>query len=268
MPARRRSRRPAARGGSREGDPGTAAAGLDEDGSRPRTGGRSPAPGRRPAAPAATAPAAGRHARSRAMSASPGRRSGPRARRTRRSRRRCASTAGIIASSEPPVVRMSSTRRTRSPGAIVKPRRNSRRGGRRPRATSSAKIARVPSCRPVSKARITPPVVGPATRSTSGRPSASRCAAAQNAAQLARRGRILQHLELLQVGVRVAAALEREVAVTQGTAGPEQGLRPGGAARRPASSRVRRRVVTVAGILAVPPPQAVSASSSDSQPAR
>ncbi len=37
-----------------------------------------------------------------------------------------ASTAGTIARSEPPVVRMSSTRSTRSPGSIRKPRRNSR----------------------------------------------------------------------------------------------------------------------------------------------
>ena len=81
-----------------------------------------------------------------------------------------ASTAGIIASSEPPVVRMSSTRMTFSPGWISKPRRNSRRGPSS-LATSSAKIARVPSWRPVSKARITPPVVGPATRSTSAVPS-------------------------------------------------------------------------------------------------
>ena len=79
-----------------------------------------------------------------------------------------ASTAGSIARSEPPVVRMSSTRRTRSPGSIRKPRRNSRRVAPSAARTSSAKIARTPSWRPVSKARITPPVVGPATRSTRG----------------------------------------------------------------------------------------------------
>ena len=55
-----------------------------------------------------------------------------------------ASTAGIIARSEPPVVRMSSTRTTRSPGAIVKPRRNSRRVAPSASRTSSAKIARRP----------------------------------------------------------------------------------------------------------------------------
>ncbi len=91
-----------------------------------------------------------------------------------------ASTAGSMARSEPPVVRMSSTSRTRSPGAIVKPRRNSRRGVPSSARTSSAKIARTPSWRPVSKARTTPPVVGPATRSTIGVPSASRWRAAQN----------------------------------------------------------------------------------------
>ena len=75
---------------------------------------------------------------------------------------------------------MSSTSSTRSPAPIVNPRRNSRRGAPSSDATSSAKIARVPSWRPVSNARITPPVVGPATRSTVEAPSSSRCAAAQN----------------------------------------------------------------------------------------
>ena len=55
-----------------------------------------------------------------------GRRCGRRGRRTRRSRRPSSSTAGIIASSDPPVVRMSSTSSTRSPGSIRNPRRNSR----------------------------------------------------------------------------------------------------------------------------------------------
>src|SRR3954452_811727 len=91
-----------------------------------------------------------------------------------------ASTAGSIASSEPPVVRMSSTSSTRSPWPISKPRRNSRRLEPSSARTSSAKIARVPSWRPVSKARMTPPVVGPATRSTFEAPSSPRCVAAQN----------------------------------------------------------------------------------------
>ena len=142
---------------------------------------------------------------------------GRRARGTRRSRRRAASTAGIIASSEPPVVRMSSTSRTRSPGSMRKPRRNSRRRAPSASRTSSAKMPRVPSWRAVSNARMTPPVVGPATRSTGARPpSASRSRAAPAAAQLARRRRVLEHLELLEVAVAVAAALEQEVALAQG----------------------------------------------------
>ncbi len=54
------------------------------------------------------------------------------------------------------------------PGAIVKPRRNSRRVVPSAAVTSSAKMLRTPSWRAVSKARTTPPVVGPATRSTAG----------------------------------------------------------------------------------------------------
>src|SRR5262245_38455414 len=75
---------------------------------------------------------------------------------------------------------MSSTSRTRSPGSIVKPRRNSRRVVPSASRTSSAKIDRTPSWRAVSNARTTPPVVGPATRSTAGAPSSRRWAAAQN----------------------------------------------------------------------------------------
>ena len=90
-----------------------------------------------------------------------------------------ASTAGSIARSEPPVVRMSSTSSTRSRGAIVNPRRNSRRTAPSASFTSSAKIPRTPSWRAVSNARTMPPVVGPATTSTSGSPPAPRCCAAQ-----------------------------------------------------------------------------------------
>ena len=95
------------------GHPGPAAAGLDGR----LAGGAArarPGPARTSAARAATArkrvapPVDGE-------SAWTGRRTGRRAPRTRRSRRPAASTAGIIASSEPPVVRMSSTRSTRSP---------------------------------------------------------------------------------------------------------------------------------------------------------
>ena len=135
---------------------------------RRRTAGRSRRPARTSAGRAARAIAAGRSGRSPARSAcSCRRRSGRRGPTHSTISPPIASTAGSIASSEPPVVRMSSTSRTRSPGSIRKPRRNSRRVDAVGVAwTSSAKIARTPSWRPVSNARITPPVVGPATRST------------------------------------------------------------------------------------------------------
>ena len=166
------------------------------------------------------------------------RRSGRRARGSRRSRRPAPRPPGIIARSEPPVVRMSSTRTTRSPGAIVKPRRNSRRVVPSAALTSSAKIARSPSCRPVSNARITPPVVGPATRSAVGRPSARAMLRGPEAAQLARRGRVLEDLELLEVLLAVAPALEQEVAVAQGARSSGRGPRCG---RRSRSGRQSRR---------------------------
>ena len=128
------------------------------------------------------------------------------------------------------MVRMSSTSRTRSPGSIRNPRRNSRRAvpsgvadllgeDRRGRRAGA----------PVSKARTTPPVVGPGDEvdraAARRRP---RCGAAQNAAQLARGGRVLEHEELLEVAVRVAAALEQEVALPQRAGAAEQRLRPSG----------------------------------------
>ena len=48
------------------------------------------------------------------------------------------------------------------------------------------------------------------------------------AAQLAGRGRILEHLELLDVGVAVAAALEQEMALSKGAGVPEDALRAQG----------------------------------------
>src|SRR4051794_17459132 len=45
-------------------------------------------------------------------------------------------------------------------------------------------------------------------------------------AQLARRGGILEHLELLEVGARMTAALEDEVALAERAAGAEHGLGP------------------------------------------
>ena len=126
------------------------------------------------------------------------------------------------------MVRMSSTSRTRSPGLIANPRRNSRRAAPSSARTSSAKIALTPSWRPVSNARMTPPVVGPATRSTRDVPASSRWAAAQNAAQLAGRRRIGKHRKLLDVGVAVAAALEQEVALAEGSGPAKERLGSGG----------------------------------------
>ena len=144
---------------------------------RRRSAGRSPARPRRSAGPAARARAAGRPGRSSARSASPGRRSGRRARAHSTISPPIASTAGSIASSEPPVVRMSSTSRTRSPGSIRKPRRNSRRravvGRGPPRRRSPGRRAGAP----VSNARITPPVVGPGDEvdDVAPSPSSRRC---------------------------------------------------------------------------------------------
>ena len=206
--------------------------------SRRRSAGRSPARARRSAGRAARASGAGRRARSSARSAS----ARPPLRSTRTTHSTIsppiASTAGSIARSEPPVVRMSSTRRTRSPGSIRKPRRNSRRSVPSSARTSSAKMLRTPSWRAVSKARMTPPVVGPATRSTSGSPSLPAAVRREEAAQLARRGRILEDLELLDVGVAVATALEQEVALAERAGAAEQRLGPlsATACRRAASS--------------------------------
>ena len=223
------ARRAATRGGpSRRGrgDPRAAAPGLDGGLAGRASRDTSPAPARRWAAPAATGREAGTRDRLRA--------SGSVARPPERSTRTAhstisppaASTAGIMASSEPPVVRMSSTSRTRSPGRISKPRRNSRRGPSSD-ATSSAKIARVPSWRPVSNARITPAGRGPGDEVDRRGLVLVAVRGGEERAQLARRRGILEHLELLQVGVRVAAALEHEVALAQGAAGAEQGLGPG-----------------------------------------
>ena len=127
-----------------------------------------------------------------------------------------ASTAGIIASSEPPVVRMSSTSRTRSPGSIRKPRRNSRRGGPSPPLTSSAKIARVPSCRPGLEGEDH--AAGRRAGDEVDRGLVGRAAvlAGPEAAQLAGRRGVGEHRELLEVGVGVAPALEEEVPVAEG----------------------------------------------------
>ena len=166
------------------------AAGGVRAGRRPRSAGRSPGPARRSAGPAARASGAGR-SRPVVGEVSVAR---PPLRSTSTTHSTIsppiASTAGSIASSEPPVVRMSSTSRTRSPGSIGKPRRNSRRVVPSASVDLLGEDARTPSWRAVSKARMTPPVVGPATRSTAGRAvAAPRTVAGEVAAQLARRRR-------------------------------------------------------------------------------
>ena len=210
--------------------------------SRRRSAGRSPGPARRSAGRAARANGAGR-SRPVVGEVSVVR---PPLRSTSTTHSTIsppiASTAGIIASSEPPVVRMSSTSRTRSPGSIRKPRRNSRWVVPSSARTSSAKMLRTPSWRAVSKARMIPPVVGPATRSTSGSPSRPRPCCGEEPAQLAGRGRILEDLELLDVGVAVAAALEQEVALAERPRAAEQRLGPqrDGVPQRGVERRVER----------------------------
>ncbi len=64
------------------------------------------------------------------------------------------------------------------------------------------------------------------------RPPASRCAAAQKPHSSLVAGGVLEDLELLEVGVRVAAALEQEMTVAEGAGAAEQLLGPVGD-RRP-----------------------------------
>ena len=123
------------------------------------------------------------------------------------------SMAGSMATSEPPVVRMSSTRKTRSPGAMVNPRRNSRR----------VRAVRVPDLlrEDAPHAQLAGDLEGE-DDAAGGRPHDDvhdRAPVAvpdhvgHEAAQLDDRLGVLEHLELLQVAVAVAAALEQEVAV-------------------------------------------------------
>ena len=70
-----------------------------------------------------------------------------------------------------------------------------------------------------------PPVVGPATRSTSRfSPPALASVRREEATQLARRRRILEDLELLDIGIAVAAGLEQKVALAKRARSTEQGL--------------------------------------------
>ena len=85
-----------------------------------------------------------------------------------------------------------------------------------------------PSWRPVSKARMTPPVVG-SRDEVDERPAVpSPPVLGDEPAQLAGRGRILEDLELLDVGVAMAAALQLEVALAEGPGAPEDRFGPGG----------------------------------------
>ena len=147
----------------------------------------------------------------------------------------------------------------------MKPRRNSRRGpasARPPRedragAELAARLEREDHAAG-RRSRDEVDVVAPSS------PGARR----PERAQLARRRRVLEDLELLEVGVGVAAALEGEVAVAQGAARAEQRLGTAAIAARAATSRVRR-IVVIAGILAAAArgaAQRARASSSEPQP--
>ena len=142
---------------------------------------------------------------------------------------------------------MSSTSRTRSPGSIRKPRRNSRRVVPSSSRTSSAKMLRTPSWRAGLEGED-----DPAGRRTGDEvderrsPSRPRPCCREEAAQLARRGRILEDLELLDVGVAVAPALEQEVALAEGARLAEQRLGPAARSRAAALASSAGRTVVIA----------------------
>ena len=73
---------------------------------------------------------------------------------------------------------------------------------------------------------MTPPVVGPAHEVDQRLAVEPATVGGEEAAQLARRDRILEDLELLDVRVAVTAALEQEVALAEGAGAAEQGLGP------------------------------------------
>ena len=61
-----------------------------------------------------------------------------------------------------------------------------------------------------------------------GRPVASPSVLGKEPAQLARRGRVLEDLELLEIGIPMAPALEQEVPLAERPGASEQRLRPEG----------------------------------------
>ena len=67
-------------------------------------------------------------------------------------------------------------------------------------------------------------MVGPTTTAT-GRPSVPRTMSAMNPHSSTTASRVLQHLELLEIAVTVAATLEQEVAVAKRAGRAEQRLR-------------------------------------------
>ena len=129
---------------------------------------------------------------------------------------------------------MSSTSRTRSPGAMVKPRRNSRRvvpSGVLHFLGEDAADAELPG-----RLEREDHAAGRWAGDEVHHRRAVRVAVAgrPEAAQLARGGRILQDEELLQVALGVLAALEQEVAFLERARTAEELLGPGG--DRPAAA--------------------------------
>ena len=208
--------------GSRGRQARAAAPGLDGG----LAGGASRAVARRPRTSAGRAPTArgaGRRVRSSATSASTARPTGRPARRTRTISPPSASTAGIIASSEPPVVRMSSTSRTRSPGLISKPAPELA-----PRAVVGRDLLGEDRPRPQLAPGLEREDHAAGRRARDevdvGRPVLAAVDPGPERAQLARRIGVLEDLELLEVGLAVAAALEHEVPLAERAAAAEQGL--------------------------------------------
>ena len=116
----------------------------------------------------------------------------------------------IVSRVDPPVVTTSSTTSTRSPAAIVKPRRSFSAPSSR-----SAKSARAPMARATSCPMTIPPSAGDNTVSTCCPPASAPMAAPRASAS----ARMLQHERTLQVPGAVQAGRQPEVPF-------EQRLRP------------------------------------------